>query len=246
MKKLFRVIVFLLSFQMEVRVRASADLLQEPSACLKSKETCAVHVIGPAFHLNSENLRLHASEGSTVMRLANKQWRLIKGSLWVEKAERVQVETAYATMISSSEGQYWILEKGSQIIVRNIDADLRVTLRDGKKLEVPTGFEFWVSGINSRGQSEYGMIHPIDIKEHLPLWNALYVGSKKSFLEEVRQLKESWGDLTEKSAMIYQKSTERKLASVAEEKQQLQTKQQQEHLRREKVKKLFYQRTFER
>ena len=190
MKKGFRFLIFLLAFQMEVRVRASGDILQQPTACLKSKETCAIHVTGSAFHLSKDNFGLHAKENSTLMRLSSSQWRLIKGTLWIEKSAGVEVETPYATT-KAPHGQYWLIEKGSQVVVRNIDAELQVVLRDGKKLEVPAGFEFWISGINSKGQSEYGMIRPIDMKEHLPVWNALYSGSKENFVKEVQKLKVS-------------------------------------------------------
>ncbi|MDG0816532.1 hypothetical protein [Bdellovibrio svalbardensis] len=245
MKKWLKFLTFLLAFQMEVRVRASGDVLQQPSACMKSKETCAIHVTGPAFHMMKDDFGIHARENSTLMRLSAGQWRLLKGILWVEKSTGVEFETPYAN-VKASQGQYWLIEKGSQVVIRNIDADLQVVLRDGKKLEVPAGFEFWVSGINSKGQSEYGMIRPIDMKEHLPLWNALYSGSKDNFVKEVQKLKENWGDLTEKSAFIYQAATERKLASVAESKRQEEEKSRQQAAERQKLKSIYFQRTFER
>ncbi len=245
MKKVFRFLIFLLAFQMEVRVRASGDVLQQPVACLKSKETCALHVTGPVFHLRRDELSLHAKENSTLMRVSASQWRLLKGTLWVEKSAGVDIETPYAT-VSAPQGQYWLIERGSQIVVRNIDADLHVVLRDGKKLEVPAGFEFWISGINSKAQSEYGMIRPIDMKEHLPLWNALYSGTKENFVKEVKHLKENWGDLAEKSAFIYQAATERKLASIAESQRQAEEKSRQQAAERQKLKSIYFQRTFER
>lgn len=245
MKKGIRFLIFLLAFQMEVRVRAAGDVLQQPSACLKSKETCAIHVTGPAFHLRRDDFSIHANENSTLMRLSLKQWRLVKGTMWVEKSAGVEVETPYANL-KAPQGQYWLIEKGSQIVVRNIDADLQVVLRDGRKLEVPAGFEFWVSGINSKGQTEYGMIRPIEMKEHLPLWNSLYSGTKEGFVKEVQNLKENWGDLTEKSAFIYQAVVERKLASVAESQRQVEEKKRQQAADLQKMKSFYFQRTFER
>lgn len=245
MKKFMKLLIFLLAFQMEVRVRAAGEVLLQPTACLKAKETCSIHVIGSAFHLKKDDLSLHANENSTLMRLTSKQWRLVQGTLWVEKAAGVEVETPYA-MVKAPQGQYWLLQEESKVVIRNIDADLEVTLRDGKKLEVPSGFEFWVSGINSKGQSEYGMIRPIDMKDHLPLWNSMYTGTKENFVKEVKDLKENWGDLAEKSAFIYQKTTERKLAAVAEEERKAEEKRRQDAAERQKIKNIYYQRTFER
>lgn len=245
MKKGLQLFIFLMAFQMEVRVRAAGDVLQQPTACLKSMEVCALHVTGAAFHLLKGDLSLHAKENSTLMRLSEGQWRLLQGTLWVEKSAGIDVETPYANL-KASQGQYWLIEKGTQIIVRNIDADLQVVLRDGKKLEVPSGFEFWISGLNAKKQTEYGMIHPIDIKEHLPLWNSLYSGSRESFLKEVQSLKESWGDLTEKSAFIYKTTTERKLASVAEAQRKNEEKSHLQAVEHQKIKNFYFQRTFER
>lgn len=245
MKKFLRLLIFIMAFQMEVRVRASGDVMQQPSACLKSKESCTIHVTGPAFHLERGDFKMHASEDSTLMRSSANQWRLMKGTVWMEEAKNVEVETVFAT-VKASQGQYWLLDQGDKIVIRNIDAELEVTLRDGKKLEVPSGFEFWVAGLNSKNQNEYGMIRPIDMKEHLPVWNALYKGSKESFIKEVKNLKDNWGDMAEKSAAVYKVTTERKLAAVAEAERKETEKKRLEDQKRQELKNLYYQRTFER
>ncbi|WP_374073299.1 hypothetical protein [Bdellovibrio bacteriovorus] len=245
MKKWIRLTLFLLAFQMEVRVRASGDVLQQPSACLKSKETCAIQVTGSAFHLLQESQKVHASEGSTLVRLSPTQWRLVKGNLWLEKGAGVEVETLYGTM-KASHGQYWVVEKGDKVLVRNIDATLHVTLRDGKSLEVPEGFEFWIAGVNSKGISDYGMIQPIDMKEHLPLWNSLYRGSKNDFIKEVVHVRENWGDLAEKSSLIYKTVVQREIASEQEKQRLLDEKKQRKAAELRQMKELYRQRVFER
>ena len=245
MKKICRVLIFIMAFQMEVRVRASADVLQQPTACLKSEETCAIHVTGNGFHLKQDELKLHSTEGSTLMRLSQAQWRLVKGTVWVEEASKVGFETPYAT-VQALHGEYWLVGKADKVIVRNINADLTVELRDGKKLEVPAGFEFWVSGINSEGRSEFGMIEPVRVAEHLALWNSLYQGSKEEFKKEVAHLKENWSDLADKGSAIYQRIVDRKLASVAEERRKEAENKRHAELERQKVRELMYQRAFER
>ncbi|MCR3916735.1 hypothetical protein, partial [Klebsiella variicola] len=69
---------------------------------------------------------------------------------------------------------------------------------------------------------------------------------KESFVKEVKNLKENWGDLTEKSAFIYQAITERKLASIAESQRQAEEKSRQQAAERQKLKNIYFQRTFER
>ncbi|MGE5085453.1 MAG: hypothetical protein ACM3MG_04075 [Bacillota bacterium] len=245
MKKVIRGLIFLMAFQMEVRVRASADILEQPAACLKSIETCAIHVANGGFHLKQDGLKLHSTESSTLMRLSQDQWRLVRGTVWVEEASGVGFETPYAN-VKALHGGYWLISHKDKVLIRNINADLVVELRDGKKLEVPTGFEFWVAGINSDGRNEFGMIQPVKISEHLRLWNSLYQGSKEDFKKEVAQLKENWSDLVGKSSVIYQQIVDRKLASAAEERRNEEKKKRQAEAERQKTRELIYQRAFER
>ncbi|MBV2169180.1 MAG: hypothetical protein KUL82_10790 [Bdellovibrio sp.] len=245
MKKWIRLTLFLLAFQMEVRVRASGDLIEQPSSCLKSKEACAIQVTGNAFHLIQDSVKIHAPANTALMRLNSQQWRLIKGTLWVEKGSQISLETLYGDL-TATQGQYWVVDQGNRILVRNMNANLVVTLRDGKTLNVPEGFEFWMSGLNSQGKSEFGMIQPIDMKEHLPLWNSLYGGSKESFIKEVVHLRENWGDLAEKSSVIYQGLVERKIASEAEKKKQLEEKKARQAAELRQMRELYRQRVFER
>lgn len=244
MKNLFRFFIFILAFQMEVRVRASNELLLQPTACLDKIEACAIQVVGRGFTFKKGSVSLNASTDSLLVRTSLNNWKLVKGSLWVEKGKGLEISTVYGD-IKASQGQYWVLERGTQVVVRNVSSDVVITLRDGKVLELPEGFEFWMAGINAQGASEYGMIRPIDMKEHLPLWNSLYKGSKENFVKEVVQLRESWGDMVEKSSALYQAIVTRKIASQME--QQIRAEQAKEQMRKQRaaVRELYRKKVFE-
>ncbi|WII71120.1 hypothetical protein QJS83_11675 [Bdellovibrio sp. 22V] len=245
MRKWIRLFIFLMAFQMEVRVRASADYMEQPASCMKSKETCAVQALKSGFHLLQDSLKLHATAGSTLVRLSAQQWRLVSGALWMEEGPGVEVETLHAKM-KATHGEYWVLWKKDQVIVRNMTANLQVVLRDGKTLQVPEGFEFWIGAINSKNKTEYGMLQPVDMKEQLPLWSHLYRGSKEEFIKEVVHLRENWGDLAERSAVLYKAVAEREIASV-QEKQRLQAeKVQRQEAERRRVQELYREKVFGR
>lgn len=245
MKKIFNFFLFVLAFQMEVRVRASGDVLQQPNACLKAQEVCAIQVVGPVFHFHQGEKKLHAGKGSALVRLSESQWRFVKGSLWVEEGSSLGVESVYGSF-KASRGQYWVVDQSDRIIIRNMNADVVITLRDGHRLELPEGFEVWVGGLNSKGVSEFGMIRPVEMREHLPMWNALYRGSKDNFVKEVVQLRENWGDLTEKSSELYETLAKRELASVAESEKTAARKKARAIEERREVKALLYKKVFER
>ncbi|XGC79413.1 hypothetical protein ACES2L_08740 [Bdellovibrio bacteriovorus] len=245
MKKFSRLLIFILAFQMEVRVRASGDILEQPVACMKSKETCAIQVMGAGFHYAKKDKKLHAGSGSALMRLSQNQWRLVKGSLWVEESKGLEVDTLHGSL-SAKYGEYWVIEKEGRILVRNIDSDLTVTFRDGKTLQVPEGFEFSMEGLGVDGRSQYSMVKPIDMKDHLPLWNSLWQGSKADFVAKVKRTKEYWGDLTQKSADLYQALVERKIASDQEAQQKLEEKKRRQALEKAQMREMYRSRVFDR
>lgn len=245
MKSFFRVFIFILAFQVEVRVRASGELLEQPALCLKTQDICSLQINNDAFHFEKKDLRFHATPHSTLSRLSLSSWKLIRGNLWVEKGRGLEVETLYGS-IQGTGGSYWVLDQGDKVILRNITADLSMNLRDGSRISIPEGFEVWVSGINTDGKSSYGMIRPIDMKEHLPLWSSLFRGSKEDFIAQSRSLKERWGDLAVKGSDLYQKVVDRRIASADEKKRQDDEIKAQKAAERQRVRELFYKRTFER
>jgi hypothetical protein len=243
MKKFFQFFLFLMAFQLEVRVRASGDLLQSPDGCLKSKEFCSIQATHENFHYKTSSLNLHMGASSVMQRSSNDTWKLVSGYAWIQQGKSLTLETLFATMKAPT-GEYWVIDKGDRIIVRNVNADLTVEFRDGKKLQVPEGFEFWVGGLNTLGKSEYGMIEPINIKDHLSLWKNLFQGSKEDFVAAVQKQKHQWGDLVEKSSEIYRASADRQIASVQNAEKRRVEKARQEEAQRQKVRQLFYERTF--
>lgn len=245
MKKWVHILLFLLFFQVEVRVKASNGALQNPDNCLKNSEVCALQANQSAFRFTFKSVKLNATQGSSLVRENNFKWKFVSGALWIEKSAGLTVDTLYGTA-QASKGQYWLIEQGDKVLVRNISADLKVKLRDGKELEVPEGFQFWIAGLNTDAQSDYGMIEPIELKSHLELWNSLFEGTKAEFKAAALEQRESWGDLAATGGLIYQKSVDRKLASIAEEKAEVARKKQAKAAEDRRIKQLFYERTFER
>lgn len=245
LKKWGHVFLFLLAFQMEVRVRAAGDSIQLPEGCLKTKESCAVQSVTSPFRFKKDDVKIHATAGSTLSRQSDHQWKFIKGALWVEQGSGLEIETLYGSL-KAFQGEYWVVEQSQRLLVRNVSAALKVNLRDGTELNVPEGFEFWMGGLNSEGKSEFGMIEPIKVASHLRLWNDLFEGDKEQFKEAVRHQKENWGDLAEKSGNFYKALVQREVASIAEQERQEDLKKQRQTEKVRRLKQLFYERTIER
>ena len=82
MKTWIRVFLFLMAFQLEVRVKAG--ILQTPENCLRTEAACAVKAVNGPLHVDTDKLVLHATTDSVVEKESVKDWRFIKGNLWVE------------------------------------------------------------------------------------------------------------------------------------------------------------------
>jgi hypothetical protein len=194
--------------------------------------------------MKNKDQAFHATAGSTVMRLSGDQWRLVKGALWVEKGS-LDVQTPYADL-KAKRGQYWVISEDDRVVIRNMNAELSVTMRDGKVVQVPEGFEFWVAGLGATGKTDYGMIRPIDMKAHLPLWNSLYVGTKEDFKKEVQNYKMAWGDLAVQSSAIYKEIITRRIAAEDAEQRSLELRQKQKAEEARRLRELYWKRSFER
>ncbi len=244
MKSFFNVFIFMLAFQMEVRVRAS-DSVSAPENCLGREVPCAYKVSTEKWSFGSGNIKIHAVKGSVLTEIEKaREWKLVGGSLWVENAPSVKVRST-TSEVEGSSGQYWMMIEKDRTIYRNISAKLIVTLKDQNKIEVPKGFEVWVGGVNSESQVEHGMVEPIDIKAHLKLWYSLYPGKQPQFLSEVQDLKDQWADRIEQSGEIYKKVIERKLAAVEDEKRQIEEKKRKQESERLRIREEFRKKVFE-
>lgn len=232
MKTFLKVLLFLLSFQLEVRVKADSG-----------SETFSADK--KPFHLSAEDVKIHAAVGSTFEKTKSGDWKILRGNVWVEKAQHKNFETPYLTADGKS-GEFWIDAQADKTWIRNFSAILKITLRDGKTLDIPPGFQMWAAGFNSEAQVEYGMIEPIAMREQIPQWYAIYPASGKNFENKIKKLKESWGDVAETGSQIYKAQALRKIASVEAADKAVADRKRRIDAENKRVRELYMQRTFER
>lgn len=245
MKKILHLFLFLMAFQMEVRVRASEGALSLPENCLGKTVPCSFKVTQEKWSHQSDNIKLRAlSRSMLTEEVKGKEWRVIDGTLWVENAPSVKVRTTNADA-EASNGQYWVLVEDDRVIFRNISSKLTITFKDQSKMEIPRGFEIWVGAVNSEARVEHGMVEPINLKKHLKVWNELYPGSKEQFVTEVQDLRDQWSDLVEESGDIYKKVAEKRMLALDAEKRREQELRKQKEQERRVLRESFHRRVFE-
>jgi len=216
--KLFlQLLIFVICFQLEVRVKAT-----------ESKAPVKAGVLPGGILQN---------EGDGLV--------LMKGIAWFNQSGTVQVRTLYGHA-KGKFANFWLLYDGEKILVRNIKGSLQFEMRDQSIVEIPEGFQIWVGPIDATAKSTHGVLEPIPLKEHLALWSQVYSGDKKSFLKAAQELKEDWANVVEKSAVFYRTSVERELANIANEKERQALQEQEKRDSKVRLKQEFYQRSFAR
>lgn len=211
--RLLPLCLFILAFQLEVRVRAS---IQETEHDVQVVKGMSAHV-----QLLPETLLEKKSPDVG---------RLVQGTVRAVTNDPFKLETVYGDA-SQISGEFWAIGRSGEVLFRAILGDVELKLRDGKKLVLPEGFQVWIAGIDDQGKSLHGVPEAIPIKEHLALWSRVHEGDQKSFRDAVLALKERWKKTNETASVLYQAIVDRHVASQqqdAAEKARVTRKKQQE------------------
>ena len=233
MKSFGQVLLFFLCFSIEVRVKASASptLFQSP------------HKI---FSLKTAELVIRGQKGLVLEKLDPKYFKYIDGNIWFKTTTSLRVKTVFGDVSSRGAGEFWILKDDRGVRVRNVTAQVDLYFRDGKKLELPEGFEVWLGGLDERGQTTFGMIEPIDQKNHIRMWASLYKGDAKLFKKEVVQFRERQQDIQIYAAELYRGVARRHIASVEESAKQEKERQERIQKQKKEFRQFIINRTFGR
>ncbi len=242
--KWIRLFLMLLAFQTQVRVRADSVhslTFWDPPSCRESKEDCRVQAGAAKLSLPVGRGQLDVARDSLLERKEG-HWKLLKGTARLKKGRLECIDGSVET-----NGEAWILDEGGeQVVVRAIDEDLKVKMKDQKILDVPAGFEVWVGRLETNGASEHGLPKQISIADQLIRWAHLEPGEKETQIERANRLKALWKDRAEMGAELYTQVIDRQLASEQEVLRKEQ--QRKEALRRQRAaeRQLLFSTAFEK
>lgn len=209
--KFARLLLLFAAFQLEIRVRAGADALWEPSGCAKSKTECHVQAGADALKVKIGEGQLDAAPGSILERKTG-EWKVMTGSARVHDAA---VATIYGKL-EKNEGEAWIVaEAADRVVVRAVEGSAHFRGRDGKVLEIPEGLELWIGSLDMNGESSHGVPAEISVEDHLRHWARLDSLSKDQLKANVAELRERWKGRELVASELYGEVSKRRLASVA-------------------------------
>lgn len=214
-----RWVLFLMAFQLNIRVRADYSDARK----------------GVDFLQGS----LYSESGGV--------WTLARGGIRVHSVADGKIVTLFAEVeVAGKKGEFWVLTQEERTVVKNIsNKHLNIRARDGREFSIPEGFEVWIGGIDTQGRSDIGVIREMDMKTHLKLLAQVYKGTKKEFYKEIDQLKQQWPQKISKGRDIQLAVVQRAVASVWAAEQMHKDQQKKIDLENQKIKKRFYQKVFQ-
>lgn len=235
--------LFVFFFALDIRVRASSDLLDRPKGCLQKLNVCAIQTKSSAFHFSSTSDEFHLGPSSFILRHSLSHLEFISGTLWSQKYEKMQVTTIFGD-IKAVAGPFWILGDKDKIWIRNVNADLSLHLRDGRTIELPIGFQIWLGGLDQKGQSTTGIPEIIPVQEHIRLWSYMFPGTQDEFKKEVVQIKWTWGSLPERAAQLYMSIAHHQEDLVLKHKIKIQQREVAATEQKKQMRALYTEKTF--
>lgn len=236
-----RLFLFLICFQMEIRVHASP--VQVPNGCLKTSVECSVQSREEIARIDKEAYEAVLSQNS-ILKIHEGTFDFVKGRVWLKTKEIVEIRTLFFNVVAPQQASFWLEEEGGKVLVKNQGADIEIFLRDGKKLILHGGFEMWVSGIDSTGKSNYGVPSPLDFEGQIALLKNHFSGSAAEFKVELEELKALRRQAVQKASAAYQINIERKIASREEKRKKEVALEKKKAAEKKAQKDYYFWRTF--
>lgn len=201
------------------------------------------------FTVFSAEVKLKAKSSAAQIKSCPDSWidaaQFLSGCHWVKSKDPYRLKTVYGDILGRNM-DFTIRSEDSKIFIVNNSGELRVELKDGRSIQLPPGFEVWISELNEKRLNETGQIVPVDLRQHIAFLGKLWSGSPKNLKEKLEDYLMRWGNRTEMASNYYKSLAERKIASVEAHEARLQNYKDKEAARRAANRRQLYQRAFER
>lgn len=228
MIRMMSVIAFILSFGLEVHVRAGnirlakgQAPLQQPSGCLfeVGEKPCAIGTrLDEKFTMEiSEGWITLGSKASMVF-LAERPARYISGNVLVKADKELQINSEFGEIQFELNSKAMLWRDEEKLFISTLEGTVWAIPRGSKeKMKVPQGYENWVGSISSQTATALtGRPTAAVFQRIVERWAQLTNLTPKEFSEAVNLYAETWRVATKTAADMHAALYQRKMASVNE------------------------------
>jgi hypothetical protein len=216
---ILRLVLFLLTFTLEVHVYAASVPIQEPRGCLQTKDVCALENADErGFEFEIDGATVTLDRDSAVIRKSPGEIRIVRGTAWVHAhAKPFLVSSEFGGVRSVGEGDFWVTKSTSELTAMAVSTDVELSPRGSQEtLTVTQGLQNTLGKVGFDGQASTGLPMPIPFKDHVLRWGRLYKGPKAEFEAQVDRFHAKWQEAAQESAAINKAVFDRKIAAVEE------------------------------
>lgn len=244
MKSLVRVLLFILAFNVNVSLKARAEMLEYPKDCLASKnEECVVKSISSAGVLSTASVNIELSAESTVI-LRGESYRLVNGVFYVRALSSVVVDVKFGkAKLNSGDMVLFKLDEG-RATLSVMSGEVTYILLNNEKHVLPAGYANWIGAPSELGVVRSGIPSSIDFPQLILDLNAVSQLSKDEMYITLKTLKPFWELAHSETESRYLASIQETLKREEEVRLQKEREKQRQEKERKKWRELFFQKTF--
>ena len=262
MKKAARWLCVILVFCLDVHVRASEStheninessvkkisrsknsFLSEPKNCYKHFMPCALYLYTKGQTITMGATRISLSRGTFVIQKTEKNLQLVKGYIWVEAQGPFVVESNYGKVrLQGSNALVRIRNERIELV--SVNSNSYLEMFSGEKLLVPEGYENWMGGITKSGKQFIGFPAAANIQLLLSELGRVYFGDQKSLKEKLFIMREAWKNAVSETSQRNLASIHRVMAEDLAAKEQYRLRRQRIKVENQRLRTLFYRKTY--
>ncbi len=183
--KILRFIAILISFALEVRVKA---LQQEPLNCLNHiQQECALLSLKPSV-LKTSSFSLEMQKEGILFRNQNRIWNLVSGVLRVQNTKKIQLEAQGGRVLLHPGGVYWLKSSSDNklwIVVLKGRAELHLLSNVLVQNNLLEGFFNWYGDLNYQNFNQQGIPRAIELPRLVKLIPELRTHRDRTLIEKM-------------------------------------------------------------
>lgn len=245
--KLLNVLLFILAFTIEVRVRASEavpeKIIETPDHCLEDTGYCIIKNLDKRYSYKGESFTLSLTPEAIVVRQKQKEFSFVKGQVYIKSDTKVTFEIPYGTIEIESDSQVLLEKYEDKVTVQTIFGKAFLKpLGEKKPILVMAGHENYISQVGENLKAQTGIPKPIMIEPMLKAWAYHADLKKEKFLEDVETFKSIHEKAVQELSILNEQIASREIASIKAEKLAREERARKAKEHQEKMQKTYYER----
>lgn len=246
--KILNVLVFIMAFTIELRVRASESVTSEkiietPDSCVQESGYCIIKNLGKKYSYHNQDFVISFSPESILVRQKTREFSFVKGEIFVKTETKLTLEIPYGSIEIEKDSQVLLNKLSDKIVVQTIFGKVFLRpLGEKKPILVMAGHENYISQVGENLKAQTGIPKPIMIEPLLKAWSYHADVKKEKFLEDVETFKSIHEKAVQELSILNEQIASREIASAKAEKAAREERARQAKERQEKMQNTYYQR----